>query len=375
MEDVALAGAFLVVAALEIGFSSEPSEVSRPLLGAMALVTTAALVWRRRAPFASALVVFGTLTLVAVFWQTSGLWMALVAVVAVYSVAAHTERLPALIAAGLWCVGGALPIAQEDNRDIWDFVGNYLFFALLLTAAPWIAGRVVRRRQARAAQLQERVVAVERESDERARAAVGEERLRIARELHDVVGHALGVIVVQAGAERATLSRAPDSTHDTLLTIERTGRAALGEMRRLLDLMRGAGDDIALAPQPTLEQLPRLIDELRAAGLPVEVRIEGRPRPLAPGVDLAVYRIVQEALTNTLKHSGRARARVTIRYAAAGLELEITDDGAASAGPADGDGHGLIGMRERVALHHGSLATGALPGGGFAVTARLPYGS
>jgi signal transduction histidine kinase len=138
--------------------------------------------------------------------------------------------------------------------------------------------------------------------------------------------------------------------------------------------MRRDDDHVALAPQPSLKQLPALIDEVRAAGLPVEVRTEGQPQPLAPGVDLAVYRIVQEALTNTLKHAGPAHARVTIRYAVADLELEIADDGAAAGGPADRTGHGLIGMRERVALHHGSLTTGALPGGGYAVTARLPYG-
>jgi signal transduction histidine kinase len=144
-------------------------------------------------------------------------------------------------------------------------------------------------------------------------------------------------------------------------------------MRRLLDLMRRGDEAVALAPQPSLKQLPALIEKVRMAGLPVEMRTEGEPQALAPGVDLSAYRIVQEALTNALKHAGPARARVTIRYAVAGIELEIADDGRAPNVPNGETGHGLVGMRERVALHHGSLTTGAQPSGGYAVSVRLPY--
>jgi signal transduction histidine kinase len=369
--DVAPAGALLALAALELGLARlGPAPV------AAAVVVAVALAWRRRAPVASAGVVLATLAVISVSAQAGGLWMALAAIVAVYSVAAHAERWPALLVAGLWCLAGALAIAREDNRDAWEFLGNFAFFAVLLTAAPWLAGRVVRRRQARATQLEDHAATVERESDERARAAVAEERLRIARELHDVVGHALGTIVVQAGAERATRPAAPESTRTTLLTIERTGREALGEMRRLLDLMRRADDRVALAPQPRLDQLPELIDGVRATGLPVELAVDGEPHALAPGVDLAAYRIVQEALTNTLKHAGPAHARVRIRYTPTALELDVADDGESDADGAGAEpsGHGLIGMRERVALLHGSLTTGARREGGYQVSARLPYG-
>jgi len=243
---------------------------------------------------------------------------------------------------------------------------------MLVIGIPWAAGRAVRSRQLRATALEDRTVALERESEERARAAVAEERLRIARELHDVVGHSLGVIVVQAGAERATLTDAQDSTRETLITIEQSGREALGEMRRLLEMMRRDDEEVALAPQPSLAHIETMVENVRAAGLPVDLRVEGRQVPLPPGVDLSAYRIVQEALTNALKHAGAARVRVTVRYAEDGLELEVVDDGAGGAGDTD-SGHGLIGMRERVALYGGSLRAGARPGGGYAVGVRLPF--
>jgi signal transduction histidine kinase len=361
-EDVALAAVLMAVAAAEIGLSAEPSDVSRPALVAVALVVTTALAWRRQAPFASALIVLATLTAVSAFWRTSGLWIGLVGLVAMYSVAAHTTRVPATVAGVLWLVGGALSIAHEDNHGFWDLLGNFVFLGLFFVGAPWAAGRMQRRRELRAAAL-----------EGRAQEAVLEERQRLARELHDVVGHGLGVIAVQAGAERATLADAPDSTRETLMTIERTARDALGEMRRLLDLMRQGDESMALAPQPSLDHLPALIENVRAAGLPVEVHTEGEPHALSPGVDVSAYRIVQEALTNALKHAGPARARVALRYGAADLELEITDDGAGARDNRAGNGHGLVGMRERVALHRGSLRTGARPGGGYAVSVRLPY--
>jgi signal transduction histidine kinase len=188
-----------------------------------------------------------------------------------------------------------------------------------------------------------------------------------------VVGHSLGVIVVQAGAERATLPPCQETTRDTLVAIERTGRQALSEMRRLLDLMRRDDEQVALAPQPSLSQLDGLVEKVRAAGLPVELRVEGEQVSLPPGIDLSAYRIVQEALTNALKHAGPARARVTVRYAEDGLELEIADDGPGPGEAGDGGGHGLAGMGERVALFGGTLRSGSRPGGGYAVSARLPF--
>jgi signal transduction histidine kinase len=354
-----LAAVLLALAALEIALSTEPSGVSQLALGALAVVVTAPLAWRRVVPFAAAMLVLTPLAAVSALWQTSGLWIALVGVVATYSVAAYTTLVPASVAGAVWLTGATLSIAQEDNQSVWDFLGNLLFLAIFMAVGPWLAGRLQRHRQ--------------RESAGRAQAAVAEERQRIARELHDVVGHALGVIVVQAGAERATLSDGSAATRETLQAIERTGRDALAEMRRLLDLMREDDETVALAPQPSLDELPALIAKVRAAGLPVEMHTEGERHELAPGVDLSAYRIVQEALTNALKHAGPARARVAVRYGASDLELEITDDGAGSRSAAQPNGHGLVGMRERVALHRGSLRTGARPGGGYAVRVRLPY--
>ena len=240
---------------------------------------------------------------------------------------------------------------------------------------PWVGGRALRSRRLRAEALEDRAEALQRESEERARAAVAEERLRIARELHDVVGHSLGVIVVQAGAERATLAPEQESTRDTLVAIEQTGREALSEMRRLLDLMRRDDEAVALAPQPSLAHLGALVEKVRAAGLPVELRVEGEEVPLPAGVDLSAYRIVQEALTNALKHAGPARTRVTVRYGSDGLELDVVDDGSGAGKAAHGAGHGLVGMGERVALYGGTLRTGTRPSGGYAVSVRLPLES
>jgi signal transduction histidine kinase len=226
---------------------------------------------------------------------------------------------------------------------------------------------------------------------------VAEERGRIARELHDVVAHSVSVMVVQAGAARRTMAASPDQATTALGQIESTGRQALVELRRLLGLLRDGdrGDGAALTPQPGLEHLESLAAAAREAGLPVEVTVEGEPRPLPAGVDLSAYRIVQEALTNSLKHAGPARARVRVCYGREALEVQVTDDGrgersAARAGEGlvvvtigpdgvlelpgrrDGGGHGLIGMRERVALFGGTLEAGADPGGGYRVAARLP---
>jgi len=196
----------------------------------------------------------------------------------------------------------------------------------------------------------------ERERDLAAREAVVEERARIARELHDAIAHNVSMMVVQAGAERRVLDGKSGTTHEVLETIERIGRGALTEMRRLVGMLRSdAGDP--LAPQP---------------GLPVELQIEGERRELPVGIELSAYRIVQEALTNALKHAGQAQASVRVRYGVDSLELEIVDDGAGAPAPVANGGHGLVGMRERVALYGGRLDAGRRPSGGFAVRVLLP---
>jgi signal transduction histidine kinase len=216
-----------------------------------------------------------------------------------------------------------------------------------------------------------RVRLAERERDLAAREAVVEERARIARELHDAIAHDVSLIVVQAGAERLALDGAPGSTADVLQTIERTGRGALTEMRRLVGMLRNS-EGASLAPQPSLADLPRLASQMREAGLPVDLVVEGERRALPLGIELSAYRIVQEALTNALKHAGDARATVRVLYSPDQLELEVADDGVGGPARVAGGGHGLAGMRERVALYGGRLDAGRRPERGFAVRVVLP---
>jgi signal transduction histidine kinase len=216
-----------------------------------------------------------------------------------------------------------------------------------------------------------RVKLAERERDVAAREAVLDERARIARELHDVIAHHVSVMVLQAGAERRTLGDA-GPTREVLETIERTGRGALVEMRRLLGMLRDEGHE-PLVPQPSLGDVGMLVGQLREAGLPVELRVEGERRDLPVGIELSAYRIVQEALTNALKHAGGAPATVLVRYGSDSLELDVTDSGASRAPHAEpGGGHGLVGMRERVAMCGGMLQAGRNAAGGFTVHAVLP---
>jgi signal transduction histidine kinase len=211
----------------------------------------------------------------------------------------------------------------------------------------------------------------ERERDLVAREAVVEERARIARELHDAVAHNVSMMVVQAGGERRALDGADGSTGETLRTIEEVGRGALTEMRRLVGMLRADAED-PLTPQPSLDDLPALVERVREAGLPVELHVGGEARELPVGLELSAYRIVQEALTNALKHAGEAHAIVSINYGPDSLELEIVDDGPGTAPSIAGGGHGLVGMRERVALYGGRFDASRRPGGGFAVRAKLP---
>jgi signal transduction histidine kinase len=204
-----------------------------------------------------------------------------------------------------------------------------------------------------------------------ARTAVAEERGRIARELHDVLAHSVSVMVVQAGAVRHRLGPELESEREALVTIERTGREALAEVRRLVEGMRSDDEPADLAPQPGLANVEKLVEQARATGLPVEVVVEGEEARLSPGVDLSVYRIVQEGLRNASSHAGSARARVVVRYGEGFVEVEVVDDGLGSA-TANGTGHGLLGIRERVQLYGGKLEAGPRDGGGYGLRARLP---
>ncbi len=286
----------------------------------------------------------------------------LIMLLVVYNGAAHTSGRRAWMCGAITAVIGTAALFTDPDGV---YLGGIIFFALLF-GAPWLAGYVVRRRRASEARM--------RDERDAAEAAIVEERARIARELHDVVAHAISVIVLQARGGRRLLDSEPSETRGALDTIEHTGQQALVEMRRLVGLLRESDEELALAPQPTLARLDHLIEQVRAAGLPVTLSVEGDPVELPPGVDLSAYRIVQEALTNALKHAGPAQARVSLRYQSDGLDVEVSDDGAGTVN-GDGGGHGLVGIRERVTVYGGELDAGPRVDGGYAVHARLPYGS
>ena len=362
--DAALA---LLLAAL-VQWEILTTDVTGPkwLLVPAGLALTVPLAWRRVAPLPALLFVMAAAAAVGLavadsdeVAQTPQLPF-LAEILAVYSVAVHAERRTALI--GL-VVSWAALIAAEPG----DFIVMGPAWAGI-----WLAGRLVRAREQDARRLRELAQALDRERVEEARLAVAEERTRIARELHDVVAHAMSTIVLEAGAERVNLDEGQTSTRKALHSIERTGREALAEMRRLVGVLRTENEEPELLPQPSLTQLALLIEQVGGAGLPVELRLVGEPVQLAPGLDISAYRIVQEALTNVLKHGGDARAKVVVAYGDRMLEIEIVDDG--RGGTPNGGGHGIVGMRERVALFGGSLEAGGREGGGFAVRARLPLG-
>jgi signal transduction histidine kinase len=235
----------------------------------------------------------------------------------------------------------------------------------------WAVGFALRLRGEQAEAAEMRAALAEREREAGARIAVAEERARIARELHDIVAHAMSVMVLQVGAVRHRLPQGFEDDREALGRVEHAGRTALAEMRRLLGATRGDGDEVELGPQPGLDALDSLLEDVRRAGLPVRLHVDGEPNPLPRAIDLSAYRIVQEGLTNALKHAHASRADVTVRYRPEEVELEVTDDGA---GPtsSDGLGHGLIGIRERVHIYGGDMAVEAAPSGGFVLTARLP---
>jgi signal transduction histidine kinase len=256
------------------------------------------------------------------------------------------------------------------HNDPTGGTGNFVFTSIVFAIA-WTIGFLVSRKFHEAEQARERAARAEQERELRARLAVSDERARIARELHDVVGHSVSVMTVQASAARRLLRPQQEKEREALLVVEQTGREALAEMRRMVGVLRRPEEAPALAPQPSLEQIERLVEQTREAGLPVELRIEGDPVQLPAGVDLTAYRLVQEGLTNAIKHARAQRAEVLVHYADGHVELTISDDGVGG-GDAGGSGHGLVGMRERVSVYGGELEAGPRAGGGFRLRARLP---
>jgi signal transduction histidine kinase len=260
----------------------------------------------------------------------------------------------------------ALVAYRDPLKNLSAFIATCIVFGLI-----WTVAFALGRKFEEADDAKRRAAQAEQEREERARAAVTEERARIARELHDVVGHSVSVMTVQASAVRRLLRPEQEREREALLIVERTGREALAEMRRMVGVLRRPEEGPALAPQPSLTHVERLVEQAREAGLSVELRVEGDPRPLPAGVDLTGYRLVQEGLTNALKHARAGRAQVVVNYGDGDLEVTVSDDGR-GAGSGDGGGHGLVGMRERVAVFGGELEAGPRAEGGYRLRAKLP---
>jgi signal transduction histidine kinase len=371
--DVVLAVAVAVFAQLDLRLDFDDSTPYGPpwAVAICTLVATGALAFRRRAPLATALTVAAAVAGPELFTVlTISLWGDFVPLlIAAYSVARHADRRQA--AAGVAAIATAVVVLLMRVPSIG--AKQNIPFAFIPLALVTVAGRVLRRRHRSHVALSMHASRLAEDQEAWVRDAVAAERARIARELHDVVAHCVSVMVIQAGAAEDLLDRDPGAARTPLRAVQDTGQQAVAELGRMLGLLRGESTQDALVPQPGVGQLPELVAQVRAAGLAVDIEVEGTPHDLPPGVDVALFRLAQEALTNVLKHARGARAGVLVRYEESAVELRIRDDGrGVDAGP--GLGHGLIGMRERVALYGGTLSAGPRDGGGFAVDAVIPLG-
>lgn len=263
--------------------------------------------------------------------------------------------------------GVAIIVYNSHSSSAGDVAFTPVLFGIV-----WLVGFALRERAEQTEAAEERAARAERERETAARIAVAEERGRIARELHDVVAHAVSVMVLQAGAVRHRMPEADTENREALKNVEQAGRTALAEMRRLLNAMRHDGDQLELVPQPGLDDLDALVADVRAAGLAVQLQVHGEPVALPPGLDLSAYRILQEGLTNSLKHAHASQAEVEVYYGPTELQLEVRDDGGGSASIDQGLGHGLVGVRERVKIYGGDMSAGPSRAGGFVLRARLP---
>jgi len=353
-----------------------PDRVTGPLLWpavALSLMQSLPLVARRRWPLVALGITATAVALALIFLPLTGGPGSLGLAVALYTVASRVERRISLRLAVLIAGVNAVILlvsALLGRPNSWPT----LFILTAFIFASWSFGDNIRTRRAYLAGLEERALRLEREKEENIRRAAQDERTRIARELHDVVAHHVSAIAVQAGAGAEIVERDPQRAREVLRFIQEASREALAEMRAMLNVLHSEEPGGDHAPQPTLAQIERLINQSRAAGLPVTLQVEGTPQALPEALDVSAYRIVQEALTNTLKHAGPAHARVVVRYKADELELEISDDGrgVVDMPPGLDAGRGLIGMRERVALFGGELETGPAPSQGFLVRACFP---
>lgn len=387
--DAALALVFAAAALVSVDsvhdeISSFDPSFHRASTGAVVLAMlgiSLPLAWRRRYPLTVLVAVVGAFLVGRIVLDIPEASITVLAVsLALYSAALHGRPRYRTIVLAAALVVILLEVTRElffvaAVDDLKPLVqGFILAYNVVVLSLPWVLGSVIRSLRARERELAEHAADLQRERNENARQAVFAERVRIARELHDVVAHHVSVMGVQASAARRVMEHQPDKAVEALSSIEASSRQAVGEMHRLLGFMRGAGEDDGLAPQPGLAQLDELVADATQGALTVDVSIEGSPQPLSPTLDVSAYRVIQEALTNTRKHAGATTAKVRVRYRPTALEVEVVDDGTGgSAAPvSQPGGHGLIGMRERTALHGGHLRAGPRPDGGFVVCATFP---
>ena len=356
--------------AVEVEVLVKGDDLDLSVLAPLSLFFVLPLLFRRRHPLVAPCVSLVAFALAATI-DPSGLESidigALAGIAVMIALGAMRDRDGAFVGLALGMTTGIYVQSRFSDTTTSDIVGAAVFYA-----GAWFAGRALATRAERIRVLRARVVEVEHARAVAAERAAAEERARIASELHDVVAHSVSVMVVQSSGVRRLLREDQHRERDALLSVEQIGRQALTEMRRMLGVMR-PGDDApaVLTPQPGLQHLDHLIAQVVEAGLPVTLRVEGERTPLPPGVDLSAYRIVQEGLTNALKHAPGSHAEVVIRFHDNKVNLEIADDGT-EAGVEDGLGHGLVGMRERVALYGGTLEAGPREGGGYVLRAELP---
>ena len=348
--------------------------------GPLTLLLVIPVVFRRRAPVTAFTVAVAAGAVQVLDTRAGPTASDLAIVVLLYTLAAYRPRRESVTGLLICLLGGTIAAAAFRPVPAGPtvqrlFVGAVMFGGTALIA--WVFGDSMRYRRAYYVALEERAARLEAERDAQAKISAAAERARIARELHDVIAHNVSVMVVQADGASYALRTDPERARQALSAISGTGRQALAEMRRLLGVLRNGDSGADLAPQPGLDQVRELLDQARTAGLSVSLTMEGTPRPLTEGAELAAYRVVQESLTNTRKHGGvLAAAAVTLRYEPDGLVVQITDDGrgdpAPGSGTSQGPGLGLIGMRERIAMYGGTVQAGPLPAGGYQVEARLP---
>jgi signal transduction histidine kinase len=375
--DVIVVIVVAVLSALDVAAANDASRGQRPVDAlAYALVITASvnLFWRRRAPVA--VLAYVTAAVVVMYLRDYGAFLSVLGLPALYAVAAHEDdrrRAWSAMVASCVVLLLAASVSLLDTNDGFDVPTALSMIAFL--AAAIAAGVIIRNRERIFVDTERRAAAAEADRLAAAERAVASERSRIAREMHDVVAHSMSVIAVQAAAGREIVHADPYRAATVFATIEEVGRESLAELRRMLGVLRDTGDSgTALSPQPGIADIPGVVAQSSTSGVTTELVIEGQQRALAPGIELAAYRVVQEALTNVLKHAGPSTSAVVrIAYGTNELTVAVSDDGrgAATALPG-GSGHGLIGMRERVEIYGGTFSAGARPGGGYDVLAVLP---